>query len=635
MPRCCGRFACVSVERGHDPKEFAIVAFGGAGPLHACALAEELGASIVLVPEAAGVLSALGLVASDERRDHVVSVVRPLAEAGELPLEGEASLRYRGQSFELEVPLGDRLAERFHRAHEEQYGYADTGREIELVALRTSEVVPGPSFELTAADAVPRSGAVVGPCLLELPGASCWVPRGWAGSRRRARHATAGAAGMSETTIPVELQVLGSALRAVAEEMGAVLIRAAFSSNIKERRDCSTALFDRAGRMVVQAEHIPVHLGAMPEAVAAVIARGPEPGEVWALNDPYSGGTHLPDITLVSRTMVGFAVSRAHHADVGGMEPASLPAGSRELHQEGLIIPPTRLDDGLVGLIAANSRSPDERRGDLRAQLAAHRLAEERIAELVARRGLERVEEAMDELFAYSERRVRAGLARLPDGRYEAMDVVEAVEGDLEIRVAVTVRGDEVDIDFDGTAAQYDGNLNCPLAVTRAACLFVVRLVTDPDIPACGGAFVPVQRAGARGLPRQRPLPGRGRGRQHRDVEPDHRRRHGSIPRCHRPAGGRRGDDEQHDVRNEHVDLLRDDRRRSGCRAACRRAVGRSRRDVECAQYARRGARAGVPAAGRAVRTATRVGRSRPAKGRRRCRSRDPRARGVPALGAR
>ena len=131
---------------------------------------------------------------------------------------------------------------------------------------------------------------------------------------------------MSETTIPVELQVLGSALSAVAEEMGAVLIRAAFSSNIKERRDCSTALFDRAGRMVVQAEHIPVHLGAMPEAVAAVIARGPEPGEVWALNDPYSGGTHLPDITLVSRTMVGFAVSRAHHADVGGMEPASLPA---------------------------------------------------------------------------------------------------------------------------------------------------------------------------------------------------------------------------------------------------------------------------------------------------------------------
>ncbi len=297
---------------------------------------------------------------------------------------------------------------------------------------------------------------------------------------------------MSAPAIPVELQVLGSALRAVAEEMGAVLIRAAFSSNIKERRDCSTALFDRAGRMVVQAEHIPVHLGAMPEAVAAVIERDPQPGEVWALNDPYTGGTHLPDITLVSRTAVGFAVSRAHHADVGGMEPASLPATSRELFQEGLIIPPTRLDDGLLRLIAANSRSPDERRGDLRAQLASHRLAEQRLAELVGRRGRERVEAAMDELHAYSERCVRSAVAALPDGRFEAEDVIEAVDGDLDIRVAVTIAGDEVEIDFTGTAPQYPGNLNCPLAVTRSACCFVVRLLTDPDIPASGGAFAPV-----------------------------------------------------------------------------------------------------------------------------------------------
>ena len=297
---------------------------------------------------------------------------------------------------------------------------------------------------------------------------------------------------MSGSRIPVELQVIGSSLRAVAEEMGVVLIRAAFSSNIKERRDCSTALFDAAGRMVVQAEHIPVHLGAMPEAVAAVMARDPQPGEVWALNDPYTGGTHLPDITLVSRTALGFAVSRAHHADVGGMEPASLPAGSTDLFQEGLIIPPTRLDDGLLGLIAANSRNPDERRGDLRAQLAAHRLAEQRVAELVERRGQERVQAAMAELHAYSERRVRAALAALPDGRYEAADAIEAIDSDLEIRVAVTVAGDAVEIDFAGTAPQYAGNLNCPLAVTRSACFFVVRLVTDPDIPASGGAFAPV-----------------------------------------------------------------------------------------------------------------------------------------------
>jgi N-methylhydantoinase B len=292
--------------------------------------------------------------------------------------------------------------------------------------------------------------------------------------------------------IPVELQVIGSALRAIAEEMGAVLVRSAFSSNIKERRDCSTALFDARGRMVVQAEHIPVHLGAMPEAVAAVIVHDPAPGEVWALNDPYTGGTHLPDITLVSRTALGFAVSRAHHADVGGIEPASLPAFSTELAEEGIVIPPTRLDDDLVDWIATSSRSPDERRGDLRAQLAAHRLAEARTDELLARRGRARVEAATDELYAYAERRVRAALAALPDGRYEAEDVIEAVDGDLPIRAAVTIAGDEVAIDFTGTAPQHRGNLNCPLAVTRSACFFVVRVLTEADIPASGGAFEPV-----------------------------------------------------------------------------------------------------------------------------------------------
>ena len=202
----------------------------------------------------------------------------------------------------------------------------------------------------------------------------------------------------------VELQVIGSALRAVAEEMGAVLIRSAFSANIKERRDCSTAIFDERGRMIAQAEHIPVHLGAMPDAVAAAMSLGLTPGQVCILNDPYTGGTHLPDITLVSRTSLGYAVSRAHHADVGGMEPASLPAFSRELYQEGLIIPPTLLTDEVERLFVANARNPDERRGDLRAQIAAHRLAERRIDELCERRGRERVAAAMDELYAYSER---------------------------------------------------------------------------------------------------------------------------------------------------------------------------------------------------------------------------------------
>src|SRR5690349_22642902 len=166
--------------------------------------------------------------------------------------------------------------------------------------------------------------------------------------------------------------------------MGAVLVRSAFSANIKERRDCSTALFDERGRMIAQAEHIPVHLGAMPDAVAAVMRHDPRPGETFILNDPYAGGTHLPDVTLVSRTAVGFAVTRAHHADVGGREPGSMPADWHTPPAERIVIPPTLLDDDAVQRLLAQMRNPAERRGDLRARLAAHRLAEPRTGELCA-----------------------------------------------------------------------------------------------------------------------------------------------------------------------------------------------------------------------------------------------------------
>ena len=268
-----------------------------------------------------------------------------------------------------------------------------------------------------------------------------------------------------------------------------MLIRSAFSANIKERRDCSTALFDERGRMIAQAEHIPVHLGAMPDAVAAVMEREPALDDVFILNDPFAGGTHLPDITLVSRTAVGFAVTRAHHADVGGREPGSLPADSRTLADEGVVISPTRLDPSTLEALVARMRNADERRGDLRAQLAAHRLAEQRLAELCERRGRDTVVAAMGELFAYAERMVRARIAAIPDGRYEAEDELDAGP---RIRVAVTVSRDEVECDFDGTDPQHAGNFNCPLAVTRSACYFVIRCVTDPDAPASGGAFAPV-----------------------------------------------------------------------------------------------------------------------------------------------
>jgi N-methylhydantoinase B len=241
--------------------------------------------------------------------------------------------------------------------------------------------------------------------------------------------------------VELELQLIGASLRSIADEMGAILIRSAFSANIKERRDCSTALFDRRGRMIAQAEHIPVHLGAMPDAVAAVRAREPAPDDVFVLNDPFAGGTHLPDITLVTRTPVGFAVTRAHHADVGAREPGSLPADSRRLEEEGVVIPPTRLDDRVLAELVSRMRNPDERRGDLRAQLAAHRLAEGRLAELCERRGSDRVEAAMDELHDYSERRIRAAIARLPNGRFEATDVLEPIAASSRSGPPSTCRG--------------------------------------------------------------------------------------------------------------------------------------------------------------------------------------------------
>ena len=298
---------------------------------------------------------------------------------------------------------------------------------------------------------------------------------------------------------PIELQVLTGSLRASAQEMGVVLIRSAHSSNIKERRDASTALFDADGQMVMQAEHIPVHLGAMPAAVAAVLGEQHRPGVSWILNDPFAGGTHLPDITVVTPVftsageLIGFAASRAHHADVGGRVPGSMPADSRTLAEEGVVISPRPLDERTLEELVARMRQPAERRADLRAQLAANRTGALRLCELAERLGPERLREGTDAVLDYSELRTRACLAALPDGTREAEDVLEAPEGDLALRLRATVRGEQLTLDFQGSAPQHGGNLNCPLAVTRSACLFAVRVLTDPDIPPTAGAYRPIE----------------------------------------------------------------------------------------------------------------------------------------------
>jgi N-methylhydantoinase B len=256
--------------------------------------------------------------------------------------------------------------------------------------------------------------------------------------------------------------------------------------------------------MVMQAEHIPVHLGAMPDAVAAVREHDQRPGDAWILNDPYRGGTHLPDITVVSPVfegsrLIAFAASRAHHADVGGRTPGSMPARSTTLDEEGVVIPPTRivfggrLAEGLLRDLTGRMRASGQRQADLRAQLAANRVAAVRLATLVARSGLELVLHGMEAVLDYAERRTRASIERIPDGAYHARDVLERTDGgELAIEAVVTVQGDRVEVDFTGTDPQTTGNLNCPLSVTKSAVYYVLRVATDPDIPASAGAYRPV-----------------------------------------------------------------------------------------------------------------------------------------------
>jgi N-methylhydantoinase B len=297
---------------------------------------------------------------------------------------------------------------------------------------------------------------------------------------------------------PVELQVLTGALHSICEEMGAVLIRAAHSANIKERRDASTALFAPSGEMVMQAEHIPVHLGAMPAAIHAVLGEDHAPGRSWILNDPYQGGTHLPDITVITPVFAGdeliaFAANRAHHADVGGPTPGSMPADSRTLADEGVVIQPRVLDEQALQELSELMRRPEQRRADLRAQLAAGRVGARRVAELQSRVGSSMLQDAFEAVLDYAERRTRACLKDLDDGVRIAHDVLEARDGDLPIALRATVQDDRLTLDFTGTAPQHEGNLNCPLAVTRSACYFAVRVLTDPDIPPSAGAYRPIE----------------------------------------------------------------------------------------------------------------------------------------------
>jgi N-methylhydantoinase B len=296
---------------------------------------------------------------------------------------------------------------------------------------------------------------------------------------------------------------------ACAEEMGLTLMRAAHSPNITERLDHSCAVFDARARLVAQAAHIPVHLGSMPRAVEAALARAPfRPGDAVLLNDPFAGGTHLPDLTLVSPVFLAgsrgpafFVASRAHHADVGGAAPGSLPI-AREVYEEGFRVPPVflrregRVQGDVLALLLANVRTPDERRADLAAQLGAQTTGERRLVELARRTGARELLVAARAILDATERRARAAFARLPRGRWTFADRLDddgTGERDLRIAVALTLDGRGATLDFRGTAPQARGPVNAVLAVTRAASLYAVRCALAEDLPVNDGLLRTVE----------------------------------------------------------------------------------------------------------------------------------------------
>lgn len=307
----------------------------------------------------------------------------------------------------------------------------------------------------------------------------------------------------------VTLEVIRNGCEAIAEEMNANLVRTGYSPNIKERRDCSCALFDAEGRMIAQAENMPVHLGAMPFSVAAAVDKYPPealcPGDSVLLNDPFRGGAHLPDLTLVSPVfrdgeVIAFAANRAHHADIGGATAGSVAADSTEIFQEGLRLPPIKFErqgeivQDVLDTILANVRTPEERRGDLRAQTAANATGRRRFAELAGHHE-EALGPALAEIMDYSERRMRTELDDLPDGTYSFTDQLDddgRGNGPLPVEATVVVDGDAITVDFSGTAAQTEGPVNAVVAVTASATYYAVRCVTDPDIPPNHGCYRPI-----------------------------------------------------------------------------------------------------------------------------------------------
>jgi N-methylhydantoinase B/oxoprolinase/acetone carboxylase alpha subunit len=571
----------VSSEKGRDPREFALVAYGGSGPVHAAGLAAELGVSTVVVPPLAGLFSAAGLLFArtefhDVRFCHVAADASGLETLRSLEVEmreglraamdgeGEwlrtADLRYGGQNWDIEVDFpGDAidadslaaLAARFAAEHERVYGVRDEeGSPVEIRALRvallgphreaaepgrteqvTTRHLPGPGSEARLADFGEAHGAfetpVVardeiggdprpGPLLIDEYDTTVVVPPGWTVQSGKGGELTLTAAAAeparrdTDHADAIVQEIVGNAFASIADEMATTIFRTAHSTVVRDVMDFSAALCDPTGETVAQAVTIPLHLGSIPTAMRALLERFGDdlhPGDVFVMNDPFDGGMHTPDIYVVKPVFrgeahIGYAVTVAHHGDVGGRLPGTSACDNTDVFQEGLRLPWIRLcRDGrpvedVIRVIRANVRIPRMTMGDVNAQLAACTIADRALNELADRYGSERLTQLMTRLVDHTERVVRREIATWPDGKATFVDFLDS-DGidvaDVRIEVELEIRGDEVIVDLSGSAPMVRGALNSTRSFTEATVYQAVMSAVSSEIPTTSGAFRPVQ----------------------------------------------------------------------------------------------------------------------------------------------
>jgi 5-oxoprolinase (ATP-hydrolysing) len=555
----------ISVARGHDVTAYALACFGGAGGQHACKVADALGMETVLVHPLAGMLSAFGIGLAPVKAIREVSLVQPLEEsfarplaaleaeargaltqqgiAGEaITLEARARLRFAGSDSLLTIPCDDAatMDEAFRTLHRQRFGYSDARAPIILEAL--SVEASGASGGLAAVAAEPlgvrgaasgtwptiartemREGEIhPGPLLVIDPGSTTVVEEGWQarlaqeGSLVLTRAAPLERARAAGTAVdPVRLEIFNNLFMAIAEEMGVVLQSTATSVNIKERLDFSCALFDAQGSLIANAPHIPVHLGSMGDSIARVIeargqrrdGRGFRRGDAYVLNDPYRGGTHLPDITVIVPVFHSdhgdepdaFVAARGHHADIGGIAPGSMPPESRSIEEEGVLIDNllmvdegTFCEERLREVLAQGpwpARNPGRNLSDLTAQLAACTRGAELLQGAAREHGAEVVAAYMAHVIANAEESVRRLLGRLEDGEF-----AYEMDNGAVVKVAIRIGRERRSavFDFTGTSDQLPDNFNAPRSITRAAALYVLRTLIDDAIPMNDGCLKPV-----------------------------------------------------------------------------------------------------------------------------------------------